>query len=427
MVNKIIDFFKNNIRYLFLGAYLFIEFVRYGGALDFNQFLFYYLSIVNAVVGIYILLNIGSYKAKFKLIFSNVFIYLYAGFVIWGLLSYFYAINTSEVLIKSSNWISAFLVFLNIFILFNKNDFKNVAYIFSVLLVIEVYSSFSMYWELIKYIPYDFSNNSLLRGVTGNRNLTALIFCLKIPFIFYLIKINNNKYIKLICFSALIWVIYTLLLLGSRSSYVYFAAVIILSVIHSALVNKKSILKFVRNQQLLYSFLASFILFSLFIGNDNSSSIYNRVATIDFQETSTQTRLRFYSHGINHIKNNIFIGVGLGNWKIKSIDYDSNNMNSYVVPFYLHNDFLEFGTELGFIGMFLYLGMFIYVLIKLLSLILKNVDDESYNLPLFILFLSLVIYFIDSNLNFPHGRAISQVTFNLLLAFSMLKITNYEK
>ena len=426
-MNNVLDFFKKNIRYFFLIAYVSIEFIRYGNSIDFNQFLFYYLSIINAVTCIYILLNINHYKSKLKLLSSNIFIYLYAGFIIWGVLSYFYAINGSEVLVKSSNWISSFLVFLNIFILFKKNDFKYVSIVFALILAAEVYSSFSMYWEIIKYIPYDFSNNSMLRGVTGNRNLTALIFCLKIPFVIYILKTSSNKYFKLVCFGLLVWTIYTLLLLGSRSSYVYFSVILIISIIHSGYVNRKSFVSFLQNQKLLYSFLTAFVLFSLFIGNNNSSSIYNRVSTIDFEERSTQTRLRFYVHGINHIKNNLFLGVGLGNWKIKSIDYDSQNMNSYIVPFYLHNDFLEVGTELGLVGIFLYLGMFIYLLLKLLNINIRNIDNELNTLPFYILFLCITIYFIDSNLNFPHGRAISQVTFNVILAFTMLKIISYEE
>ncbi len=424
---KIIDFLKENVRYAFLLAYISVEFVRYGNSIDFNQFLFYYLSIINAVVGIYILINISVYKSKLKLFSSNIFTYLYAGFILWGILSYFYAINSSEVLVKASNWLSSFFVFLNIFILFKKDDFKYIVYIFSVLLALEVYSSFSAYWEISKYVPYDFSKNSLLRGVTGNRNLTALIFCLKIPFLLYIIKSSNNKYLRVVSYGVLTWAIYTLLLLGSRSSYVYFLVILIISIIHSGYVYRKNIIKFIKNQSLLYSFLAAFILFSLFVGNNNSASVYNRVATIDFQETSTQTRLRFYSHGINHIKNNLFLGVGLGNWKIKSIDYDSQNMNSYIVPFYLHNDFLEVGTELGIIGVFLYLGIFVYILTSLLKINITDIDNELITLPFYILFLCITIYFIDSNLNFPHGRAISQVTFNIILALSLLKIISYEK
>ena len=226
----------------------------------------------------------------------------------------------------------------------------------------------------------------------------------------------------------MVWVIYTLILLGSRSSYVYFFAILVFSIIYNFFRYRTNFQYNLRNQYLLVCFLSSFLLFSMFVGNNNSSSISNRISTIDFEETSTQQRLRFYGHGLNHIKNNLFIGVGLGNWKIKSIDYDSQNMTSYIVPYYLHNDFLEVGTELGILGFILYVGMFLYLFAFLLKNILstfhKNINQSN---TLFMLFMCIVVYFIDSNLNFPHGRAISQTTINILFALIILQSYSYEK
>ena len=101
-------------------------------------------------------------------------------------------------------------------------------------------------------------------------------------------------------------------------------------------------------------------------------------------------------------------------------------MISYIVPYYLHNDFLEAGAELGIIGLFLYLGMFIYLLIMLFVNILKRTNHLE-RLPYYILFLSIVVYFIDSNLNFPHGRAISQTTINIFFALVLIKLNENEK
>ena len=44
---------------------------------------------------------------------------------------------------------------------------------------------------------------------------------------------------------------------------------------------------------------------------------------------------------------NPILGVGLGNWKIKSIDYDSKDIKGYVVPYHAHSDFIQLGAELG--------------------------------------------------------------------------------
>ena len=41
----------------------------------------------------------------------------------------------------------------------------------------------------------------------------------------------------------------------------------------------------------------------------------------------------------------INFGTGLGNWKIKSIDYDSKDIVGYIVPYHAHSDFIQLGAE----------------------------------------------------------------------------------
>ena len=55
------------------------------------------------------------------------------------------------------------------------------------------------------------------------------------------------------------------------------------------------------------------------------------------------------------MKSNPVFGVGLGNWKLKSIEYDAKDILGYVVPYHAHSDFIQLGAELGIIG-FLLLG-----------------------------------------------------------------------
>ena len=61
---------------------------------------------------------------------------------------------------------------------------------------------------------------------------------------------------------------------------------------------------------------------------------------------------------VEHILNNPIVGSGLGNWKLVSILYDKEFINGYVVPYHMHNDFIQIGTELGIPGFFMYLGLF---------------------------------------------------------------------
>ena len=46
--------------------------------------------------------------------------------------------------------------------------------------------------------------------------------------------------------------------------------------------------------------------------------------------------------------------TGLGNWKLKSIEYDSKNIEGYIVPYHAHSDFIQLGAELGVIGFSLF-------------------------------------------------------------------------
>ena len=80
-----------------------------------------------------------------------------------------------------------------------------------------------------------------------------------------------------------------------------------------------------------------------FLFQSNSAALESRVEDIvNYKDDySAQSRLRYYSHGVQQIIHNPLMGCGIGNWKIKSIDYDRENIKNYVVPFTLHNDFLE--------------------------------------------------------------------------------------
>ena len=161
----------------------------------------------------------------------------------------------------------------------------------------------------------------------------------------------------------------------------------------------------------------SIILFTVNFSGNNSASIIKRASTINIEDGSTQQRLRFYQHSVDQLLNNPIIGVGLGNWKIKSIDYDKEDVVGYTIPYHTHNDFLEISTELGIIGLTLYLLIFIFPFLDLLK---KKGNGEIINVNIIILFAG-IIYFVDANLNFPHARPVMQVPFILILVLSFIK------
>ena len=135
-------------------------------------------------------------------------------------------------------------------------------------------------------------------------------------------------------------------------------------------------------------------------------------------------RLRYYKETIEGFLESPIIGNGIGNWKILSVKYDAPYMNNYIVQYHAHNDFLQFLAETGLIGFIFYL----YFFIQLTFLLLNKVINDSGSFPYALcLLLSLFVYVIDANLNFPAARVVMQV--NLISLFVLISIytSNYEK
>ena len=388
------------------------------GSLDRIATQWLYLSVLNTIGLIHFLFDTEN-KTRIKSYLQfKPFLFLIA-FILWGMTSYLYSENQTEVIVKIVRWIQlplSLFILMQFFHIYSKNYFKIISFFVLTVLLAELYFSFSTFFQLIKYAPYDFSFANLLKGASGNKNITAASILIKIPFIIYLISEVSNRLIKFTLASILFSSTYLIFLLSARASIIglfLVLSILVINYIYFSIKNK-TLIKDISFGLILTSMLASTILFSFNYRNNNTASFTNRVSTINTEDTSTQQRLRFYKHSFTQVINNPFIGVGLGNWKIKSIDYDKKDIMGYIVPYHTHNDFLEIAAELGVIGLILYLLIFIFPLI---SLIKNKTEEKLININSIILLLG-VIYFIDANLNFPHARPIMQVPFILILALS---------
>nr|AOE06365.1 O-antigen polymerase [uncultured bacterium] len=139
---------------------------------------------------------------------------------------------------------------------------------------------------------------------------------------------------------------------------------------------------------------------------DKGADAMARVATIKLntEEGSINQRLRYYEDVLTHITDSPFLGVGIGNWKLKSIDYDKNDIDGYIVPYHAHSDFIQLGAELGFLGFFLYFGIFLFAAYFGFVILFKSDMDSDNKWFVFLMITALGVYFVDANLNFPIAR-----------------------
>jgi O-antigen ligase len=176
---------------------------------------------------------------------------------------------------------------------------------------------------------------------------------------------------------------------------------------------------------ILFALIVSTI-FNLIVLKDTSSkNVLNRAASISLStnDGSVNQRLRYYKQGLQQFKENPLMGVGLGNWKLNSIEYDKNDISGYVIPYHAHNDFIQILAEQGFFGMFFYLMIFL----STLAFIFKNKILDSYDTRFVVLLSMILVFILDSMLNFPIARPINQIQIMLVLSSVIINKIDNEK
>ena len=131
--------------------------------------------------------------------------------------------------------------------------------------------------------------------------------------------------------------------------------------------------------------------------SDKGADALSRAATISIStnDGSVNQRLRYYEDVLTHISQNPLLKLGIGNWKLSSIDYDKDDITGYIVPYHAHSDFIQLGAELGFLGFFLYLGIFLFAAYYYAIILFKsnlNIDNKWF---VFLLITALGVYFVD--------------------------------
>ena len=267
-----------------------------------------------------------------------------------------------------------------------------------------------------------------MKGFTGNKNITSASIALKIPLALLLLHITKKRPIQILSIFTITISFITILFLGARATFLSLIIIALLSTsLHLFYLLKQNKRIFnSKNLIILFSLILGFFFFNSNIPENSQSSIDNRMNFIAQEklDNSSQTRLRYYRQAINYFIQNPFIGAGIGNWKLVSIDLDKENVVSYIVPYNLHNDFLEILGETGIFGFLSYIGFFfslIYILLR--SLNLNN--SVEHNRIIILLFSSLLCYIIDASLNFPQYRVVMQVNL-LLIMFLILSFNSQE-
>jgi len=313
-----------------------------------------------------------------------------------------------EGLVSLSKLINYFFAFCFIVIMaFNKKF--NIYNYFIVATIISLFiESVIINFQVIESVVINgnlLGRSNSYSGFGANINISSFSVLIKSIVPVYLLFNYKNRLIKLISCFLLVSSSLSVMLLMSRAAIIALFLVFISIILLSVFANKKKY--YFANGLLILSLSISIFSYNLI----NEKNAYNIIGerfsnvTNPTVDGSVNERLNFYTTSVQSIIENPLLGIGFGNWKIKSIDLSKDIISSYRVPYFVHNDFLQITAETGIIGglCFIFFIMFpFWISFK------RTIKHKLFNLD-FMIFLIFLVYIIDSMLNFPFERPINLI------------------
>lgn len=385
-----------------------------------------FLSVLNLFVILYLL---KSFNLKFfieDIGHRNHYI-SYLLVIICSFLSLIYAENLIEGIITFSRFFSLFISFsLIIYIVFkSKIDFIKLFFMFIVIaLIAETYVINSKIFQSVILNGNLLTRSMEFRGFTGNINISSFSILIKLPALIYLIyKEKKHLYLILLNF-LLISSLVSILVLFSRAAILGLTLMITISLLYYLVKEKRKVVF----QTILVSLSVciSYLAYNFLNQKNTFDLIEERFSTVakPSSDESVSQRVTFYRIALEDIKNYPLTGVGIGNWKLLSIQRANEILGGYMVPYVVHNDFLEIGAESGILSLVSYLFFIFFPFIILLK---RSINFKNNNLY-FLVLTCLSIYILDSLINFPMNRVVSSVNlyFTLALFYYITIKNNHE-
>jgi O-antigen ligase len=384
-----------------------------------------FLSILN-VFTFLILVKSGDLIKLISIFKNKIHFYSYSIFILISCFSLFVADNLVEGLVTLTSYLIYFISFILIVCIAQKIK-KILLKTFLMFTLIAVFMESG--W--INYLIYDsvvtngnfLSRSNDFSGFTGNINISSFSLALKVPILLYIIFKSENRYMRSISLVFIFSSFLSILLLFSRAAII--ALIFIMISLSLLLIINKT-----RNMIKKYIYVICFIFLSFIsyglINDKNPSNIivdrFSNVISNPGADGSVNERLNFYSTAVNSIFRTPLTGIGVGNWKINSVDYSRDIIAEYRVPYFVHNDFLQITAEIGIIGGLAFIYFIFYPFFVSLK---KSFYEKDFNLY-FMIYLIMGVYIIDSLLNFPIGRVITVIFLLFTIMLFYILTQNFE-
>jgi len=213
------------------------------------------------------------------------------------------------------------------------------------------------------------------------------------PVAFSYFLLSQTKKNRILYFLLLSIIYATLMICQSRGIWISISLIVILAIY---IIIKFNLLKiFKENKKWLTLLLITFLVITIIYSIDNplnKSAItvpQRAMTTFDENDPSINTRFLIWKTTLEMIKDRPLLGSGIGTFKMNYLFYQAEFLknNFYYLKYSgnakeAHNEYLQMATELGMVG----LGIFLSIFIVFYSLIIKYFKKEESNQKKLIVF-----------------------------------------
>ncbi|MBR1770104.1 MAG: O-antigen ligase family protein [Bacteroidales bacterium] len=368
--------------------------------------------------------------------------FVFGGFKVWILLvvlmylSLIWAVNPTEAFVVSNRWLLILMSSVIISILLSdRTDLLNVI-VYSAMAVALV----NVVTCIVGYYYFDCADYPnkipMINGGYGNKNIFAVCLMFKLPFLYYAL-LKYKRVFKVISSVLIVAVCFCLPIISTRSAFVCLALNIIILIVYSVVnflhLKKKDYL--FKALLICVLLLGGFVLGSYFVtynykhGGHKQANAYAVSQRIKETGTgkSSQVRIGIWKNTIAVAKQRPVLGYGAGNHKIVIMKEETPQKSNFIVSDHAHNDFLEMFSELGLVGLILYISFYLAIIVAGFRIILSRYTQEPYRLLSLVSLMLLFTYMNDAMFNFPNERATPQIYLALSVALMSLSYLKYRE
>ena len=379
-------------------------------AFDSNATKFYTFAILNLVV-VALVFFVKEFRERTQVLFgffNNKIGIAYTLIMVMALLSFSKAINIEEAILHFFKIFTAFSAawMVSALVIYYKEGIVVLALAMTILLCYD----FLVAMDGIKGVIRGTATDLAIKGSYSNKNILASAIFIKIPFAVWLFYFRRENYLRLIGAVGLTLGTLAVFFMSTRTFYLATILTVVIFVIYGAidffiLKRRETGVKVLIHVGLV---VIAFGIFS-FVQNylypqevRQSTSFGARLAEVANQENQSNNlrKTAWVITATDMIPNDPLLGVGIGNWKVRFLQYENSYSPHYIYMYKNHNDFLELTAEVGILGGLAFVAIFLLAAFYFIKSTYKNKDSEQEQ---FLAALRAFCLFVRCLLQLPSG------------------------